>query len=49
MQLDESDPRHHAQKLKQMLNETAESMLTLTSLESLTRRRRRSSRQQQMY
>ena len=24
MQLDESDPRHHTQKLKQMLNETAE-------------------------
>ncbi len=23
MQLDESDPRHHTQKLKQMLNETA--------------------------
>jgi hypothetical protein len=24
LQLDESDPRHHTQKLKQMLNETAE-------------------------
>jgi hypothetical protein len=24
MQFDESDPRHHTQKLKQMLNDTAE-------------------------